>query len=120
MRTKQERRYLTERYQFKQARLRRQFWGPYADTNRRPEIALIYKLCGFNPWDHYTDAPSAEMLGRWRNHSWRDCGYSRCPHCSNPRRGNTVWASSRKTWQTRAENVADINYIEQLNEYYTI
>lgn len=124
MKKRERRRYLTEKYQQKQIRLGNLYrhYRPY-DSERYIQRKSILKrrfydeLCGnivgitWKPrerrfrliymlnsgWDidPYTNA----QVGRFRNHSWRDCGRSRCPGCSNPRRVLRNKLSERLTLQ---------------------
>lgn len=122
MRTRQERRYLTEKYQKKQVRLAYRFMydKPY-DRERyiRTEFArkrrFVDILYGNYVQHKYPfqekwmlsqsgneHTLTLDELGRYRNHSWDDCGRPKCPGCSNPRRGYmSGTADDRITLQER-------------------
>jgi len=52
-------------------------------------------------------------LGRYRNHSFDDCGRARCPGCSNPRRGH----GSVNDLITMQERKAKLQFDEEMIEY---
>lgn len=136
MKTREKRRYLTTKYQQKQVRLAYTFsYDRPHDTQRyiRSEFArkrrfvdllrgnfVEFKysyqydmmVSGYNTPHTFTKAE----LGRFRNHSWDDCGRPRCHHCSNPRRGWT-W-DSWKERQTMQERVSDMRFKDDLEYYY--
>lgn len=133
MRGIRERRYLTEKYQQKQVRLSYLFKydKPY-DPNRyiRTEFAKRRRfydlLCGnyvkhkswhSEKWMLNQNGNEHTMtrweLGRYRNHSWNDCGQPKCSGCSNPRRGYT-WEPERLT---RQELKAKLHLKEEVNFY---
>lgn len=133
MRTRKERRYLTEKYQNKQVRLAYIFVydKPY-DRERyiRTEFARkrrFYDILCENYVQHTHPCREQWMLsqsgnehtitrwelGRYRNHSWDDCGRPKCPSCSNPRRGYTG-ETIRVTMQ---ERIANLHYEEEMKEY---
>lgn len=90
MRTRAERRALTERYQKKQARIHKEYYGPYEDPDRRGQEDTPYHGrdgYSYSPasgWWHETP-PKAKTLGQWRQRSVFDCGKSRCQFCCSPR-----------------------------------
>lgn len=133
MRGRRERRYLTEKYQDRQVRLSYIFKydKPY-DPNRyiRTEFAKRRRfydlLCGnyvrhkyrfLEKWMLSQNGCEHTMtrweLGRYRNHSWDDCGRTRCQHCSNPRRGHT-WEPEKLT---RQERKAALHLKEEVDFY---
>jgi len=133
MRSRQERRYLTEKYQQKQVRLAYIFIydKPY-DRERyiRTEFArkqrfvdilrgnyVQHKYPHLEMWmfsqNGMTHKMSSEELGRYRNHSFDDCGRPKCPGCSNPRRGYS-WEPQRLTMQ---ERIAELHLKEELKFY---
>ena len=71
-RSRKDRRYLTEKYQAKQERYHKQYWGPYPDRNKRPLFNFLCELYGVDPWYKFDYTPTAERLGRWRNVSFSD------------------------------------------------
>lgn len=135
MRTRQERRYLTERYQKKQVRLAYRFMydKPY-DRERyiRTEFArkcrffdilrgnyVQHKHKYLEKWMLNQNGNEHTMerweLGRYRNHSWDDCGRPKCSSCGNPRRGYiSGTADDRITMQ---ERIAKLHYEEEMKEY---
>jgi len=133
MRTRRERRYLTEKYQNKQVRLSYTFVydKPY-DRERyiRTEFARkrrFYDILRGNyvEWGRWGETGigecephkfTREELGRFRNHSFSDCGRPKCPGCSNPRRGYGWWGSWRDRI-TMQERKAKLHYDEEIAEY---
>ena len=133
MRTRQKRRYLTEKYQKKQVRLAYTFVynKPY-DRERyiRTEFARkrrFYDILrgnyvvwgkwgptGIGQWQPHTF--TKDELGRYRNHSFSDCGRSKCPGCSNPRRGYG-WYGSVNDLITMQERKAKLHLEEELRYY---
>lgn len=106
-RTRNERRYLTKKYQEKQTRYYKFYNGPYKDYGRRPEQTLLWKLFGkdqFYNFNGVSDQPSNAQLGRMRNHSFSDCGIPRCPMCGNDRRNKIYNKKDRITIQERKSN----------------
>ena len=125
------RRYLTERYQQKQVRLayifsyskphdterygrtkfakKRRFWdilrGNYVEFEYEFQYDMM--LSGFTTSYEFTKAE----LGRFRNHSFKDCGRSGCPCCGNPRKNG--WAKY-KDKITLQERKADLQFKEDL------
>lgn len=67
---------------------------------------FYYKNLSF----HYDDASEIEVAphrkGRFRKHSYKDCGVSRCPICDNPRRLRTYSGVDKITIQERKANVS--------------
>ena len=136
MRTRQKRRYLTEKYQKKQVRLAYTFVydKPY-DRERyiRTEFARKQRFVDIlrgnyvqhkysyreiwmlsqNGMEH---TMSPDELGRYRNHSWNDCGRPKCPGCSNPRRGYG-WYGSVNDLITMQERKAKLHLEEELRYY---
>lgn len=133
VRGRKERRYLTEKYQQKQVRLAYTFVydKPY-DRHRyiRTEFARkrrFYDILRGNYVQHKywhseqwmlsqsgnTHKIEPWELGRYRNHSFDDCGRARCPGCSNPRRGHT----GDKEVLTMQERKAKLQYVEEMREY---
>lgn len=133
MRGRKERRYLTEKYQRKQIRLAYalSYAKPYdKDRYIRTEFArkrrFVDMLYGnFVEWKRpssmdlaiggyrYSHTLTPEELGRYRNHSWKDCGSSRCRYCSNPRRGHN-WDGKQVT---RQEEIVNMKLKEELYFY---
>jgi hypothetical protein len=147
LKRRERRRYLTQKYQQKQVRLANQLRGyrPY-DSQRYLQRPLAVRQRFYNvlagnyvgrywkedntPWrderqvhteymlgydpEPYTPA----QLGRFRNHSWDDCGRARCHMCSNPRRGWT-WdcPKERITMQERINNMRFKDDLEYFYEY---
>lgn len=135
MRTRKERRYLTERYQNKQIRLAYIFTydKPY-DRERyiRTEFARkrrFFDILCENYVQHKYPCQEQWMLsqngsehtmtswelGRYRRHSWDDCGRPRCPSCSNPRRG--YCGDSPREQLTMQERIAELHLVEEMKEY---
>jgi len=118
-RTKQERLYLTKKYQDRQIRLNKVYNGEYIDTMRRPIASLMYALGGFDAWRvghwDYQDEPSPERMGKWKDQSFRDCGKAKCIHCGNPRTNGFYDGDAKITIQERKSN-EDFN--DQLADYY--
>lgn len=135
MRTRQERRYLTERYQKKQVRLAYIFLydKPY-DRERyiRTEFArkrrfvdmlrgnyVQHKYWHSEKWMLSQNGMEHTMphweLGRYRNHSWDDCGRPKCVGCSNPRRGHGSQCGNELL--TMQERIAKLHYEEEMKEY---
>lgn len=137
MKKREERRYLTKKYQQKQVRLANIDRGhrPY-DSQRYLQRPLavrqrFYDVLKGNyvgkDWDdrecrwktermlgHDTDQFTPEQLGRFRNHSYRDCGRPRCHMCGNPRR-NSWWKEERITLQ---ERINKMRFDDDLHYYY--
>jgi hypothetical protein len=121
MHTRDERRFLTEKYVKRQVRLDRMYKGGYSDKLRRPADAVMAMLflgddyCPDHPayGSHYAP-PSNRTLGRWRNLSFTDCGVPKCPMCGNPRRLTTRTGEHRLTMQERKANEA---FNEQMSDY---
>jgi len=141
LRKREERRYLTEKYQQRQVRLANlsRRYQPYDEQRylRRP-LAVRQRfydlLCGREVGHTWTererswkfsnmlggydiDPFTRSELGRFRNHSFADCGRPKCPGCSNPRRGYGWWgsASDRLTMQ---ERINDMRMKDDLEYYY--
>jgi len=132
VRGRKERRYLTEKYQRKQVRLAYTFVydKPY-DRQRyiRTEFARkrrFYDILrgnyvvwgkwgptGIGQWQPHTF--TKEELGRYRNHSFSDCGRPGCPGCSNPRRGYMSGTENDRI--TMQERKAKLQFDEELKEY---
>lgn len=135
MRGLKERRYLTEKYQRKQVRLSYIFtYDKPHDTERyiRTNFArkqrfvdllrgnfatFVYRweyerMLGYNTPHKFT----REELGRFRNHSWKDCGRAKCSGCSNPRRGY-IW-NSPKEQITMQERISEMSMKDDLEYYY--
>lgn len=135
MRERRERRYLTEKYQNKQVRLAYTFMydKPY-DRERyiRTEFArkrrffdilrgnyVQHKYQHQEKWMFSQNGMEHKMprweLGRYRNHSWDDCGSPKCPGCSNPRRGHGSQRGNELL--TMQERIAKLHYEEEMKEY---
>ena len=132
MRTRKERRYLTEKYQNKQVRLAYTFVyeKPY-DRERyiRTEFARKRRFVdmlygnyvewgkwgptGIGQWEPH--AMSREELGRYRNHSFSDCGRKRCPSCCSPRKRWSFSTGDERI--TMQERIAKLNFEEEITEY---
>ncbi len=139
MKKRERRRYLTDKYQQRQVRLANQdrAYRPY-DKSRYLQRPLAIKQRFFdelkgnivgpewgdrerkwrtesmlNGWGDTTPFTKAE-LGRFRRHSYHDCGRPRCPHCGNPRR-NHWWKGQRQTLQ---ERVNLMRFNDDLQYYY--
>ena len=136
MRGIRERRYLTEKYQNKQVRLayifsyskphdterygrtkfakKSRFWdilrGNYVEFDNDWEYDVM--LSGWTTQHTFTD----EELGRFRNHSWRDCGRPKCPGCSNPRRGYG-WYGHEYDRITMQERISLMHLKEEIDFY---
>jgi hypothetical protein len=97
MRTRAERRALTERYQKKQSKIHRNRYGPYDDPKRRDKDGAPYHESGYSSSYDYQNGlwsetpPSPRLVGHWRRHAVMDCGRAQCQMCLSPRR--TKWAS---------------------------
>ena len=136
MRGRKQRRYLTEKYQQKQVRLAYTFVydKPY-DRHRyiRTEFARkrrFYDILRGNYVQHkYWHSEqwmlnqsgnehtiTREELGRYRNHSFDDCGRAKCPGCSNPRRGYG-WYGNVNDLITMQERKAKLQFDEEMIEY---
>lgn len=140
MKKREERRYLTHKYQQRQVCLAYSlsYTKPHDYSRRlRRKVAIKQRfiddlagVCAVDPathkeWevDYLTKAMlgypyefSQERLGHLRNHSWARCSRVRCPSCSNPRRGYG-WDSGKQLL-TRPERIAELNYEEDLALYY--
>ena len=140
MRNREERRYLTERYQQKQVRLANQLrrFRPY-DSQRYLQRPLAIRQRFFDElkgrcvgpqWNscerkwktlymlnegYDIDPFTRSELGRYRNHSYSDCGRSGCPCCGNPRRNE--W-SKKKDRITLQERTVEESFREQVDYYY--
>lgn len=137
MEKREERRYLTHRYQQKQVRLANQCRGYHSyDSQRYLQRPLAIRQRFYDvladryvgrEWNdrerrwrtehmlgHDTDDFTPEQLGRFRNHSFADCGRPRCHMCGNPRR-NSMWKSERVTIQ---ERVNKVRFKDDLQYYY--
>ena len=136
VRGRKQRRYLTEKYQQKQVRLAYTFVydKPY-DRHRyiRTEFARkrrFYDILRGNYVQHkYWHSEqwmlnqsgnehtiTREELGRYRNHSFDDCGRAKCPGCSNPRRGYG-WYGNVNDLITMQERKAKLQFDEEMIEY---
>lgn len=140
MKKREERRYLTEKYQQRQVRLANlsRRYQPYDEYRylRRP-LAVRQRfydlLCGREVGHTWTererrwrfsnmlggydiDPFTKSELGRFRNHSFADCGRPKCPGCSNPRRGYG-W-TSHKDRITMQERIAEHRFFEDLELFY--
>jgi hypothetical protein len=143
LRKREERRYLTLKYQQKQVRLANQdrAFRSY-DSQRYLQRPLAIRQRFFDvlagrwvgpEWNddskgyrterewrteamlgHDTEEFTQEQLGRFRRHSYRDCGRPRCHMCGNPRR-NSWWKGERKTLQ---ERVSEMRMKDDLQYYY--
>lgn len=137
MKKREKRRYLTQKYQKKQVLLAYTFtYDKPHDIKRyiRSEFArkrrFVDMLCGnfveleFE-WQYhhmlngYNNAPhefTKAELGRFRNHSWNDCGQARCHYCSNPRRGQTLAIGNERI--TIQERINYMRFKDDLEYYY--
>ncbi len=136
MRGRRERRYLTEKYQRKQVRLAYIFiydkpYDPerYIRTEfarKRRFVDILYdnyvqhKYWHSEKWMLSQNGNEHTMerweLGRYRNHSWDDCGKPKCPGCSNPRRGHG-WYGKADELVTLQERKAKLHLKEELRFY---
>ena len=138
MKKREGRRYLTHKYQQKQVRLANTYrdYRPY-DSERYIQRPLARKQRFLDvladnyvgrDWDDRwresytrwmlggdTDEFTPEQMGRFRNHSYRDCGRPRCPGCGNPRRGNGYY--KRKERLTRQELKSEEAMKQDLQDY---
>ena len=135
MKKRERRRYLTHKYQQKQVRLANMYrsYRPY-DSERyflRPlakKQRFVDRLRdnyvgpewkdesrGYRTereWrteymlGHDTEDFTPEQLGRFRNHSYRDCGRPRCPSCGNPRRSDWFKKKEKLTLQEQRSEEA--------------
>lgn len=145
MEKRERRRYLTKKYQQKQVRLANQSrdYRPY-DSQRYLQRPLairqrFYDVLKGNwvgpEWSdvghgykterywktecmlgHDTDEFTPGQLGRFRNHSYQDCGRPRCHMCGNPRR-NSWWKQDRETIQERINKMRFKDDLEYFYEY---
>lgn len=139
MKKREKRRYLTHRYQQKQVRLANTYrsYRPY-DSERYFQRPLAKKqrfldVLGENyvgrEWDDRwrksytrwmiggdTDEFTPEQLGRFRNHSYRDCGRPRCPGCGNPRRSGWFKRKDKLTLQEQRSEEAMKHDLRYYNE----
>ena len=139
MEKRERRRYLTKKYQQKQVRLANQSrnYRSY-DSQRYLQRPLairqrFYDVLKGNwvgpEWDdcqrkwkteymlgHDTDEFTPGQLGRFRNHSYQDCGRPRCHMCGNPRR-NSWWKQDRETIQERINKMRFKDDLEYFYEY---
>ena len=113
MRTRQERRYLTHKYQKKQARLHKRYNGPYRDEGRRP--SSVSNDTRWIEWGYESEAPGEGTLGRWRNTSAFDCGRPGCQMCCSPRR--RAWGNNRERLTLQENRNQDL-FDHQLAYYY--
>lgn len=112
-RTRDERMYLTEKYQNRQKRLHRAYYGPYYDEMRyyqNPVKNLMRILLGIKPpyqWE-MGHPPSALEVAKWKCQSWKHCP---CVMCKSPRR--QPWSTH---WDkiTQQERKGEDSYKEQL------
>jgi hypothetical protein len=64
----------------------------------------------------WADEFTPEELGRFRNHSYRDCGRPRCPSCGNPRRSGWHKRKDKLTLQEQRSEEAmkqDLKYYKE-------
>ncbi len=135
MRGRQERRYLTEKYQKRQVRLAYSvmYDKPY-DRHRyiRTEFARkcrFYDILRGNYVQHkywhsekwmFSQSGNSHTftkaeLGLLRTVSFDHCPIRHCPHCSNPRRGYG-WESP-EAQITLQERKAELHLVEEIREY---
>lgn len=125
MKKRERRRYLTERYQRRQIRLSLHGKTVF-DFERRPRTdhakrqAFVSMLKGDYTraeWQWGIDLREVtdQEKGRYRRHSFADCGRPRCPTCSNPRHNGFGSLKHRLTWQ---EVVAEQRFREDFYEYW--
>ena len=144
MKKRERRRYLTEKYQQKQVRLantsrgyrlydsERYFQRPLAkkqrflDRLRHNYVGPLWsdESRGYRSeryWKteymlgHDTDKFTPEQLGRFKRHSYKDCGRCRCWYCGNPRRSNE-WSKSDRI--TIAERINEMRFDDDLKYYF--
>ena len=138
MKKRERRRYLTHKYQQKQVRLANMYrsYRPYDSERyiqrplaRKPRFLDILADNYVGPeWDDRwresqtrwmlgddPDEFTPEQMGRFRNHSYRDCGRPRCHSCGNPRHANGYY--KRKERLTRQELKSEEAMKQDLQEY---
>lgn len=133
MKKREWRRYLTKRYQQKQINYYRTLWGPEFDDMRKTQSArakrhffveflkgnvvrLENKYRMYWMWGIPTIAMplSPERIGRYKKHSFDDCGRPKCVGCCNPRK---VWKGKYKSEKSLDERKADQHMYFDLLEY---
>jgi hypothetical protein len=133
MKKREYRRYLTKKYQQKQIRYRRTLWGQEFDDQRRMQsdrakrnffveflkgnvIMLENKYRNYWMWGIPMSGMSLtpETIGRYKKHSFDDCGRPLCPGCCNPRR---VWKGRPRLVKTLNERMSDEQFYSDLLEY---
>lgn len=133
MKKRELRRYLTEKYQRRQVRYIREVNREKEFDENRHRLTERAQKHMFVSWltgtlfrlsenSQYWNGIGIENreidnteLGRYRNHSFRDCGRPRCPVCGGPR--NNPW-HKKKDRLTIQEQMAEIQFEEELKEYY--
>jgi hypothetical protein len=129
LKKRERRRYLTHKYQQKQVRLANMYrsYRPY-DSERYFLRPLAKKQRFLDrlrdnyvgpEWDDrwresrtrwmigmWATEFTPEELGRFRNHSYRDCGRTRCPSCGNPRRSGWHKRKDKLTLQEQRSEEA--------------
>lgn len=135
MKKRERRRLLTQRYQRRQKRFAETFSGRKKYDSERHFLRASSKISRFRDimkgnlvvhrdvwnrenkirlilgWQQDLDGLSQKELGRYRRHSFCDCGRAHCPSCSNPRR--VGW--SKKERLTLAELRAEDNFKDDIN-----
>ncbi len=133
MKKREYRRYLTKKYQQKQIRYYRTLWGPEFDDQRRMQsdrarrnffveflkgnvVMLENKYRNYWIWGIPSIGMplSPERIGRFKKHSFDDCGRPRCTGCCNPRK---VWKGRPKSERTVKEQMHDQLMYSDLEEY---
>jgi hypothetical protein len=126
---REQRRYLTTKYQQKQIRLEIQynrytFYDPrrHLRTKRALKYRFYYDLAGegveVNRWEYdtYDEVFPKEKVGSFRKQSWKCPCRRYCRYCSNPRKSGYM---KKADSLTRPEVVAEQQMIEDLKEYNT-
>lgn len=133
MKKRELRRYLTKKYQQRQIRYYRSIHGPEFDDERKrqSERAKQHFFVEFlkgnvvllerNPLKYFEwGVPSesrplpARIVGRYKKHSFDDCGVAGCPRCSNPR---NVWKGRYGAEKTLKEKKSDQQMQSDLEEF---
>lgn len=133
MKKRELRRYLTKKYQHKQVRYFRNTRAPEFDDERKRQserakrhffvefmkgnaVLLDGDSLRYYEWGIPIESKplSAQLVGRYKKHSFDDCGVARCPGCGNPR---NVWKGRYGAEKTLKEKQSDQQMRSDLEEF---
>lgn len=133
MKRREKRRYQTKKYQQKQIKNYKTLWGAEFDDLRKMQsdsakkrffieylkgnvVFLENKYVRYRMRGIPTSGISLsnEQIGRYKKHSFDDCGRPKCPGCCNPRK---VWKGRYKSERALDEISADHLYYHDLLEF---